>query len=200
MPITIHDQGQNNRVQIAADLLAAGHGTITLVGDDNEVRIGPGCSATNINLRLANGSRFNVGPACRLAAVEVHTVRNGNVFIGAGTGFTWHSRLYLHEPGTIRIGAGCLIASGTMLTVSDMHSVIDLDTGKRTNPAADVTLKDRIWLGEGVVVMRGVTIGQGSIIGFGSKVTRNIPAHCMAVGYPAKVVRERVDWSHDLDI
>ena len=48
------------------------------------------------------------------------------------------------------------------------------------------------WLGAGVIVLKGVTIGPGAIIGAGSVVTRDVPANGIAVGSPARVVRERV--------
>jgi maltose O-acetyltransferase len=51
-------------------------------------------------------------------------------------------------------------------------------------------LEENVWLGARVVVMSGVTIGEGSVIGAGSVVTRDIPARTIAAGVPAKVIRE----------
>ena len=55
--------------------------------------------------------------------------------------------------------------------------------------AAPVTIGDRVWIGGGAIVCPGVTIGEGTTIGAGSVVTRDIPAHVLAVGNPCRVVR-----------
>ena len=50
-----------------------------------------------------------------------------------------------------------------------------------------VTIGDNVWICAGALVLPGVTIGEGSVIGAGSVVTKDIPAHCLAVGNPCKV-------------
>jgi maltose O-acetyltransferase len=53
-----------------------------------------------------------------------------------------------------------------------------------------ITIGDNVWLGGGVIVCPGVTIGDNSVIGAGSVVVRDIPANVVAVGNPARVLRE----------
>ena len=60
---------------------------------------------------------------------------------------------------------------------------------------APVKIGKCVWLGAGVIVLPGVEIGDNSVIGAGSVVTKNIPANCVAVGNPCKVIREIND--HD---
>lgn len=78
----------------------------------------------------------------------------------------------------VRIGANCVIADG------DFH----LDD-PRVGAPKPVTIHDNVWLGYGVIVMKGVTIGENSIIGMNSVVTRDIPANSIAAGSPAKVIK-----------
>lgn len=54
----------------------------------------------------------------------------------------------------------------------------------------DVILEDDVWLGAGVIVLKGLTIGKAAVIGAGSVVTTNIPEYCVAVGNPARVIRK----------
>jgi len=56
--------------------------------------------------------------------------------------------------------------------------------------AKPVTIGNNVWIGAGVTICGGVTIGDGAVIGAGSVVTRDIPANCVAVGVPCKVLRE----------
>ncbi|WP_281381131.1 sugar O-acetyltransferase [Corynebacterium anserum] len=55
---------------------------------------------------------------------------------------------------------------------------------------APITIGDNVWLGGGVTICPGVSIGNNSVIGAGSVVTRDIPDHCFAAGTPAKVMRK----------
>ena len=194
MPVEIVDGGLRNRISISRDDLLNGSGQIVLTGDDNEVSIGPGCSLLGAKIEFHSSCRFQAGPNCRLAALEVFGIDCAQVCIGQATTFTWHTRLYLHEPGTIRIGDGCLIASGSLFTVSDMHAIIALDTGERTNPARDITVENDVWVGQNVSILKGVTIGRGSVVGLGAVVTRAVPPTCVVAGIPARVVRENVTW------
>ena len=68
-----------------------------------------------------------------------------------------------------------------------------LDAAQRSSgqeSASPITVGDDVWLGGNVTVLPGVTIGNGAVIGAGSVVTRDIPAHVLAVGNPCRVVKE----------
>lgn len=52
-----------------------------------------------------------------------------------------------------------------------------------------ITLKQGCWIGAGVIILPGVTIGENSVVGAGAVVTKNIPAFTIAVGNPAKVIK-----------
>ena len=56
--------------------------------------------------------------------------------------------------------------------------------------AEPITIGDNVWLGGGVIVCPGVTIGADTVVGAGSVVTRDLPAGVVAVGSPARVLRE----------
>ena len=70
------------------------------------------------------------------------------VVVGKNVVFNGRVRLLLHESGRIDIGANCLFASEVDITISDMHSIIDVATGERVNPARDVLLEERVWVGQ----------------------------------------------------
>ncbi len=56
--------------------------------------------------------------------------------------------------------------------------------------AEPITIGDNVWLGGGAIVCPGVTIGENTVVGAGAVVTRNLPAGVIAVGTPARVLRE----------
>lgn len=92
----------------------------------------------------------------------------------------------------ITIGNGCIIAMGTIIRDNDggNHQILSPDYIN----CKPITIGNHVWIGENVMILKGVTIGDGAIIAAGSIVTKDIPPHCLAMGSPAKVVRENVEW------
>ena len=106
------------------------------------------------------------------------TVGN-HVFINAGCKF--------QDQGGIVIGDGAFIGHNVVLATLD-HD-LDPETRHILHPAP-IRIGSRVWIGAGVVVTKGVTIGDNSVIAAGAVVTRDIPANVIAAGVPAKVLRE----------
>lgn len=95
-------------------------------------------------------------------------------------------------PGNIKIGRDCLIAAHTAIAANS-HNFADFTEKihKQGITRKGIAIGDDCWLGFGVKVLDGVTIGQGSVIGAGSVVTKSIPPYSVAVGVPARVIRNR---------
>lgn len=96
--------------------------------------------------------------------------------------------------GDITIGKDCLIASHASLYAHN-YSFEDADKLIRLQGYSHkgIQIEDNCWLGSGVRIMDGVTIGTGSIIGAGAVVTKDIPPNSIAVGTPAKVIKSRTE-------
>ena len=91
---------------------------------------------------------------------------------------------------TIRIGDRVLIASNVQIYTSS-HPVLPMErqtTFFRTY-ARPIEIENNVWIGGGCILLPGVTIGENSVIGAGSVVNRPIPANCVAVGNPCRVIR-----------
>jgi len=97
-------------------------------------------------------------------------------------------------PGHIKIGKSCLIASHTGIYANN-HNFADPTRyiGEQGITRKGIVIEDDCWLGTGVKVLDGVTIGQGSVIGAGAVVTKDIPPYSIAVGVPARVIAQRDD-------
>jgi len=84
----------------------------------------------------------------------------------------------------VTIGDNALIGDETVILDNDYHGV----PGAQTK-SAPVRIEPNVWLGTRVIVLRGVTIGEGSVVGAGSVVTRSLPPRSFAAGVPARVVK-----------
>ena len=102
-----------------------------------------------------------------------------DVFINAGCKF--------QDQGGVYIGDETFIGHNVVLATLD-H---DIDPAKRYMlHAAPIRIGKRVWIGSNVVITKGVTIGDNSVIAAGAVVTKDIPANVVAGGVPAKVIKE----------
>jgi acetyltransferase-like isoleucine patch superfamily enzyme len=86
------------------------------------------------------------------------------------------------------LGNGCMMAHGSYITDSDWHGLYD--RVNRDAVAKPVRLGDNVWLGDRSTVLKGVTIGENSIVAASSVVTKDVPANVIVAGNPAVVVRQ----------
>ena len=198
MPVTIVDEGSGNTIVAPPEFIEHQSGTIIFKGNHSSLVIGSHTAMRGGQIQVCNGSCVMIGDQCLLGFIDIFANSGATISIGNNVGFTWTVKVHAHEKGYLKIGNGCLIAKDTLITISDMHSIVDVATGERVNPPKDIEIGDNVWLAESVRVMKGVSIGNGSIIGTCSLVTKNIPAQCLALGVPASVQREGVTWRHDL--
>jgi len=126
------------------------------------------------------GSNGWIEPPVRVAYGS-HTFIGENFF--ANFNFT------VLDDATVTIGDNVLIAPN--VTITTIGHPIDAEiraSGQKF--ALPVTIEDNVWLGSGVILTPGVTIGRNSVIGAGSVVTKSIPPNVVAVGVPCRVLRE----------
>ncbi|MEE2037019.1 sugar O-acetyltransferase [Nocardiopsis sp. CT-R113] len=89
----------------------------------------------------------------------------------------------------IRIGADVQIGPNVQL-LTPTHPVDPELRRAKWEAGEPITIGDNVWLGGGVIVCPGVTIGENTVVGAGSVVVKDLPANVVAVGNPARVVRE----------
>jgi maltose O-acetyltransferase len=93
------------------------------------------------------------------------------------------------DVAAISIGADCQLGPNVQL-LTPVHP-LDADLRRdKWEQASPITLGDNVWLGGGVIVLPGVAIGADTVVAAGSVVSRDLPAGVLAVGTPARVVRE----------
>ena len=110
-----------------------------------------------------------------------------NIHIGARTFINYN--LTALDVAVIRIGEDCQIGPNVQL-LTPTHPIEPGPRRDKLEAAQPISIGDNVWLGGGVIVCPGVSIGDDSVIGAGSVVTRDIPAGVVAVGSPARVVKE----------
>jgi maltose O-acetyltransferase len=92
----------------------------------------------------------------------------------------------------VRVGDDCQIGPNVQLLTAT-HPLSPQARRNKWEAAEPVTIGHNVWLGAGVLVLPGVTIGDNTVVGAGAVVTRDLPPNVVAVGNPARVVREISD-------
>src|SRR4051812_38336446 len=126
---------------------------------------------------LAAGSTTLLGADAQLrlgdgvvANVGARIVCMDDITIGPGTGLGWNSSIVDTDQHTLVVGGH----------VQRVH--------------APVVIGEKVWIGAGATILKGVTIGDCAVVAAGALVTSDVPAHALVGGVPARVIREDVDW------
>jgi len=178
-----------------------------------------GSVAIENGVRIAYAGNIQLGDGVYLdRGVYLHGLPNG-ITIGDNTFLMHHTMLHVFNfrqlpQAGITIGRNCFLGeynvirgqggvtigndvyTGPMVKIVAVNHVFDsLDRPIREQgvTAQGIVIEDDVWLGAGVTVVDGVTVGRGSIIGAGAVVTSDIPPYSIAVGIPAKPVKDRRD-------
>lgn len=140
------------------------------------------------------GDGFTTGVGLRIDAFP----EDGNICLKIGHNVEVNDQVHIAAIKSVIIGNNVLIASKVFISdhnhgfygFDGRHDHPDTIPKERGLSYAPVEIEDNVWIGEFVSVLPGVTIGKGSIIGTMSVVVRDVPPYCIAVGAPAKVIKE----------
>jgi len=172
---------------------------LDIIGDNNRITIGQGCVLSNVHFRIrGSGHRIEFGENCRVSrgAVLWFEDHNGLLQVGSGTTMV-EVHIAVTENSKVMIGEDCMFANDIDIRTGDSHSVIDMQTGERLNFAGDVTISRHVWIAPHTVVLKGVTIGENSIIATGAVVTKSCDAGVIMGGNPAKAIKTGVTWKRE---
>ena len=173
---------KEKRLHITSSASAKIHSEATIVNfqDPTKIKIG---SYTNIRGELCvypYGDGIEIGDGC---------------YVGKNT--------VIRAANSVKIGNHVLIAHNVTIIDTDSHEIDSreralsyikmLTEGHAKEPGnvlnAAITIKDYTWISFNVSILKGVTIGEGAIIGAGSVVTHDVPDYCLACGNPARVIK-----------
>jgi acetyltransferase-like isoleucine patch superfamily enzyme len=158
------------------------------------------------------GRRWSTdGPVFFGRRLEIEIARNGEIRFGR---FVWigdRSKIRCHEGVVeigaktvmgqectisayqrVRIGEQCVIADRAMFIDFD-HGVVEVERPIRLQGIykRDVEVGSNVWIGYGACILRGVRVGDNSIVGTNTVVTKDVPANAVVAGVPARIVRMR---------
>jgi acetyltransferase-like isoleucine patch superfamily enzyme len=133
--------------------------------------------------RVVNAANVRIGRDCLFKdAIYLRAGPAGRIAIADRVAINSFCQFYGH--GGIEIGEDTQIGPSVLVTTTEHDYEHALE--ERFRP---VKIGRRVWIGANVTILAGVTIGDGAVIGAGAVVRRDVPPNALAVGVPARVVR-----------
>ena len=130
-----------------------------------------------------------------LGSLGEHTVIRPPLYVDYGSHLHVGARTFVNfglvalDVAEITIGDDVQIGPNVQL-LTPVHPVEPEPRRNKLEAAKPISIGDNVWLGGGVIVCPGVTIGENTVVGAGAVVPRDLPANVLALGNPARVVRE----------
>ena len=155
------------RVFLGSDASIQAHARLLVNGDNSFIKIGRGTTIFPYALLKANNGKIEIG---QFSSVNDYTVIDGC--------------------GGVVIGDDVHIATHVVMVASehDYRKLGSLEFSLNME-GRGIRIENSVWIGAHAVILDGVRIGTGSVIGAGAVVTKDIPAHALAVGVPARVIK-----------
>ena len=184
---------KNKAILTSVRIDISGKGNVVIFGDRSKI-IG-----LDVYIR-GNNNKINIGEECRFVKGGSLWIEDDGCEINIGdlTSFV-SAHLAATESGSkISIGRDCMFAYDIDVRTGDSHSILDTESGKRINFAADVSIGNHVWVASHVIILKGVNILDGCIVGTGSVVTKSFEEkNVIYAGNPAKIVKKNVSWSRE---
>ena len=174
------------RIKKGAKVVAAPHSKL-LVGYGDSATATFKYSGCNIEL-LANSTLVLKGCSWIGYSSMLRLEPEATLEIGNNTYLA--ANAHLRAEKSIKIGDNCAISWNVTVLDSDFH---DLEVnGEVALRAAEVCIGNNVWIGNNVIILKGVKIGDYAVVGAGSVVTRDVPSYTAVAGNPAKIIKTDV--------
>ena len=171
---------RNTHVRISENCRASGAGQL-LLGIQWELgRYMPSQMIMRSGSSLTVNDHFSIYSGCSIWI-------NSNARLTLGSGYI-NNNLNLSCFESISIGNDVAISENVTIRDSDNYS---LGASTRTRP---IKIEDHVWIGTNATILKGVTIGSGSVVAAGALVNRDVPPNTLVAGVPATIKKKNVDW------
>lgn len=169
--------GNSNRIVIKkTDNIFYGL-TVNIVGNENNIFIEE--NATICGLRIVirgNGCNVSIGR---------NFSENQNCVI-----------VCMGENNYVKIGDDCMFSSDIDIWNTDSHRILNA-AGNIVNVCLPIEIGNHVWIGKRSCILKGVTLGDNSIVGFASVVTKDVEENSVYAGNPARKIKGEINWSKE---
>ena len=139
-----------------------------------------------------------ISNGCKIFNLKLQIVGENSVFKVDQYASLRDVNVVIWEGQSVSIGKDCMLSYGVNIRTTDSHGIYDVITKQRINPSKSIIIGEHVWIGQNTTLLKGTSIGEHSVVGFGSTCTKDYPSNCIIAGSPAKVVKKDIDWDREL--
>ena len=139
-----------------------------------------------LSVTIENKATVKIGRRLMsMGPLYIKAISGANIIIGENNFFNHNCSITAAQ--SVEIGSGCMFANN--MVIVDHNHVFDIDGTKGQLVSEPVKIGDQVWIGANVTILKGVTIGNGAVIAANSVVTKDVLAHTVVGGCPAKIIK-----------
>lgn len=151
----------------------------------------------NLNfIDFGGNNTISIGKNSKLTGL-VKLGSNSKLEIGEDFTCTGNVKIHIAEETTLKIGDDCMFGLDVNIYTHDYHVILDKETNSRINKSKNITIHNHVWIGNSATILKGCEIGDNSVIGAYSVLTKSIPNSTIAAGNPAKIIRKGISWTRE---
>jgi acetyltransferase-like isoleucine patch superfamily enzyme len=198
MEYKLTDNGSGNTINVCENDKLKGL-NIEIKGNNNQICIDEGFSCSDFFIRIwGNDNKVVIESHCKLNGRALFDGNEQLLHIGMGTTFE-RVGIVIAEGCNVEIGKDCMFSYGIQVRTSDAHSIIDINSKKRTNQSKGIKIGEHVWVGMDAIIQKGCCIPDDSIVGLRAVVNKSFFTKNIAIsGIPAQIVKEGVTWDRKL--
>ena len=192
----VRRKGKGNKITFGISKISKTK--ISFFGNNNTILIKDFSLLKRVRISIhGNNNTLIIGHNSSIVGSNICFEDNNNVFeLGDYSSVSNYCDFSIIESTKLLIGNECMLSSYITIRTGDSHSVIS--NSIRINHSKDICIGNKTWIGTKVLILKGVTVCDYSIIGAGSVVTRKFDkSNVVIAGNPASIVKENVSWEKE---
>ena len=191
-PVIMNGEGN----QVTSHSKYGSHFQININGNNNIVEIAEDCLLTNTIISISsNNNKVIIDKKARfMGPCRIRMFGNATLHIGENAGIRGVE--FVLDNADISVGKLCMFSYDIIVRNTDSHRVIQLSDDVIVNKPKDILLGNHVWIGQGATLLKGIQIGDNSIIAAKSVVTKDCPCNAITAGNPAKIVKTGITWDY----
>jgi len=197
---TLTTKGKNNEVIFKEGVMRK-RVAIKVIGNNNTITIHPNCRLKNTKITImGSNNQVTLGEKVMVYESASFDVEGSNTSVDIGKYTTIGSANFMigESDTKINIGEDCMFSRNIILSTSDYHSIISLETNERINPPKDIIIKNHVWIGYNAYISKGASIGNNCVVASNAYVGgKKFEDHTILGGFPAKHLKDNINWSRE---
>ncbi|MGL4671547.1 MAG: acyltransferase [Cetobacterium sp.] len=183
---------KSSKVKIDGKLRAT---KVKILGENNSFEIEDRAFLKNSKISVkGNNNKILIKKGCDLKNVKIFMEENNSEIIVGENTTCAGAKILSQEGKKVVLGQSCILSYDIEIRNCDSHKIYSKETNERINPAKDIIIGDRVWIGMRAIILKGSEVGDDSIIAAGSIIVGKVDRNSIVAGVPGNEIKNDIYW------